>query len=83
MGVSQSEFGFPVAHHGNQYLECRPELAEEGVVAPISFERMDAGHQREMSRLAFKLVPELKHINLSISTSDQMIIHKLVKRQVY
>ena len=25
---------------------------------------------------AFKLVPHLKHVNLSISTSDQMITHK-------
>ena len=75
MGVSQSEFGFPVTHHETNYLNANLELAEQGVLAPISLSGWMRATKEDV-KASFKLVPELKHINLSISTSDQMIIHK-------
>ncbi|MEW6008567.1 MAG: homocitrate synthase [Candidatus Omnitrophota bacterium] len=75
MGVFQSEFGFPVTHHETNYLNANLELALKGVLKPIRL----AGWLRATSadvKFAFKLVPKLHHVNLSISTSDQMIIHK-------
>lgn len=75
MGVYQSEFGFPVTHHETNYLNANLELAEEGVLSPIRLSGWLRA-TREDVKTAFKQVPKLKHVNLSISTSDQMIIHK-------
>jgi len=72
MGVYQSEFGFPTTRHESNYLKANLELAEMGVIDSLRLEgwiRATVGDVDE----AFKLVPTLKHLNLSISTSDQMI----------
>ncbi|MBM3253471.1 MAG: homocitrate synthase [Candidatus Omnitrophica bacterium] len=74
-GVFQSEFGFPVTRHETNYLNANLELAEGGVLSPMRL----GGWMRatvEDVETAFKRIPSLKHINISISTSDQMIIHK-------
>ncbi|MBI3991439.1 MAG: homocitrate synthase [Candidatus Omnitrophica bacterium] len=75
MGVFQSEFGFPVTRHETDYLNANLELAEKGVLSSI---RLGGWLRatRDDVKTAFKLVPGLKHVNLSISTSDQMILHK-------
>jgi isopropylmalate/homocitrate/citramalate synthase len=75
MGVFQSEFGFPLTHHETNYLNANLELVECGALSPI---RLGGWLRatRDDVKAAFKLVPKLKHVNLSISTSDQMIIHK-------
>jgi len=75
MGVFQSEFGFPLTHHETNYLNANLELVKKGVLSPIRL----SGWLRATAddvRNAFKLVPHLKFMNLSISTSDQMIVHK-------
>jgi homocitrate synthase NifV len=75
LGVFQSEFGFPVTHHETNYLNANLELAKKGALSPI---RLGGWLRatREDVRATFKLVPRIKHLNLSISTSDQMIVHK-------
>ena len=80
MGVCQSEFGFPTTRHESLYLQANLELAEMGVLQPIRL----AGWIRAMAedvQLTFRLVPKLKHINLSISTSQQMIVGKFQGRK--
>ncbi|MCX5706763.1 MAG: homocitrate synthase [Candidatus Omnitrophica bacterium] len=75
MGVYQSEFGFPITRHETNYLNANLELVKKGVLSPMKLEgwlRATAGDVKT----AFKLVPQIKHLNLSISTSDQMIVHK-------
>ncbi|MFZ5800385.1 MAG: homocitrate synthase/isopropylmalate synthase family protein [Candidatus Omnitrophota bacterium] len=75
MGVFQSEFGFPVTKHETNYLNANLELARMGVLSPIRL----SGWLRatvEDVETAFRLVPKIKFLNLSISTSDQMIMHK-------
>ncbi|MEW6170319.1 MAG: homocitrate synthase [Candidatus Omnitrophota bacterium] len=75
MGVNQSEFGFPLTRHEINYLNANLELAKLGKLSPISL----SGWLRATAddvKIAFKNVPSLKHVNLSISTSDQMIMHK-------
>ncbi|MBC8477601.1 MAG: homocitrate synthase, partial [Dehalococcoidia bacterium] len=77
MGIFQSEFGFPTTHHESRYLRANLELAEIGVLKPIRLE----GWMRAVAEdveLCFKRVPEIKHLNLSISTSDQMITGKFL-----
>jgi len=75
MGVFQSEFGFPVTHHETNYLNANLALAKKGAFGSMRL----SGWLRAIPsdvKLAFKLVPLIKHFNLSISTSDQMIKHK-------
>jgi len=71
MGIYQSEFGFPVTRHETNYLNANLELARRGVLKPIILE----GWVRAISEDVIKAteMTKIKHLNLSISTSDQMI----------
>lgn len=72
MGIWQSEFGFPTTHHEANYLRANLELVELGAIPHTRL----SGWVRAISgdvELARKMVPNLKFINISISTSDQMI----------
>jgi len=72
MGVFQSEFGFPVTKHETKYLNANLELAEIGALKHIRL----GGWLRAMKvdvEESFRLLPNLKHVNLSISTSRQML----------
>ncbi|MDD3718413.1 MAG: homocitrate synthase [Actinomycetota bacterium] len=72
MGIWQSELGFPTTRHEVNYLQGNLELVELGA---ISHTRL-SGWVRAISKdveLARRMVPDLKFINISISTSDQMI----------
>lgn len=80
MGVFQSEFGFPTTRHELDYLQANLELAQMGVLSPIRLE----GWIRAMAEdveLAFQRVPAIKHLNLSVSTSHQMINGKFQGRK--
>jgi len=74
MGIFQSEFGFPFVRHEANYLNTNIELWEKGVLKPLRL----AGWCRAIKKdveLSFKYT-NVKILNLSISTSDQMIVHK-------
>ena len=75
MGVFQSEFGFPVTRHETNYLNANLELAKAGVLASLRLGGWLRATKDDV-KTAFKLTPNIKHLNLSISTSDQMILHK-------
>ena len=75
MGVFQSEFGFPVTRHETNYLNANLELVQKEVLSPIRLGGWLRATKEDV-KVAFKLVPKIRHLNLSISTSDQMIIHK-------
>ena len=75
MGVFQSEFGFPLTRHETNYLNANLELVKLGGFSNIRLSGWLRATKEDV-RAAFKLVPHLKFINLSISTSDQMIVHK-------
>jgi isopropylmalate/homocitrate/citramalate synthase len=80
MGVFQSEFGFPTTRHEAYYLAANLELARMGVLQPIRLE----GWMRAVAEdvdMCFKQVPDIKHLNLSISTSDQMITGKFLGKK--
>ncbi|MFH1577811.1 MAG: homocitrate synthase [Candidatus Omnitrophota bacterium] len=79
IGVFQSEFGFPITRHETNYLNANLELARRGVLSPIRL----GGWVRatvEDVETALRLVSKIKHFNLSISTSDQMIRYKFKGR---
>jgi len=75
MGVFQSEFGFPTTRHESRYLRANLELAKMGVLAPIRLGGWIRAIKPDVLT-AFRLVPGLEHLNLSISTSEQMIERK-------
>ncbi len=77
MGVFQSEFGFPTTRHESFYLQANLELADMGVLQPIRLEGWIRAVVADVEK-AFNLVPNIKHLNLSISTSDQMIQGKFL-----
>jgi isopropylmalate/homocitrate/citramalate synthase len=80
MGVFQSEFGFPTTRHEKYYLQANLELSEIGVLQRIRL----GGWVRAIAEdvdLAFKLIPNIKHLNLSISTSDQMLSGKFLGKK--
>lgn len=78
IGVFQSEFGFPTTRHENNYINGNLELAGMGVLSPIRL----GGWIRA-------IVPDVEetfrrtgveHLNLSISTSEQMTVGKFQGR---
>ena len=75
MGIFQSEFGFPMTRHETNYLNANLELAKKGGLSPIRLEGWLRATKEDVNA-TFKLVPRIEHMNLSISTSDQMIVHK-------
>ncbi len=80
MGVFQSEFGFPTTRHETLYLQANLELAETGVLKPIRLEGWIRAIPGDVET-AFRLVPGIKHLNISISTSTQMINGKFQGRK--
>jgi homocitrate synthase NifV len=81
IGVFQSEFGFPTTKHESLYLQANLELAKMGVLKPIRL----GGWIRAIAsdvETTFKLVPDIRHLNLSISTSDQMINGKFAGKKM-
>ena len=75
MGIFQSEFGFPFTKHEINYLNANLELAEMGVIAPMRLEGWIRAVTKDVES-AFKYVPKIKHLNLSISTSEIMLMAK-------
>lgn len=75
MGVFQSEFGFPMTHHETNYLNANLELVEKGALSPIRLSGWIRATKGDVEA-TYKLVPKIKYLNLSMSTSDQMIVHK-------
>ncbi|MFX0188513.1 MAG: homocitrate synthase [Candidatus Hodarchaeota archaeon] len=79
MGVHQSEIGFPATHHETNYINANLKLAQFGVIKPMKL----SGWMRSIAsdvELAVENCPSLEHINLSISTSNQMINGKFQGR---
>jgi len=71
MGVHQSELGFPVTRHETNYLNANLELARVGVLSPIILSGWIRAIKEDVEN-ACKLT-RIENLNLSISTSDQMI----------
>lgn len=74
-GVFQSEFGFPTTHHETNYLNANLELARSGVFGELRLGGWIRAIEEDVN-LTFNLLSDIEHLNLSISTSDQMIAHK-------
>ncbi|HEY2309193.1 MAG TPA: hypothetical protein VGI05_25240 [Streptosporangiaceae bacterium] len=73
LGVAQSEIGFPFLFHEVPYIRANLALAEAGAFGPLRL----SGWCRAVTADVDRAAPlGLRHYNLSLSTSDQMIAHK-------
>ncbi|MBU0761462.1 MAG: homocitrate synthase [Candidatus Altiarchaeota archaeon] len=72
MGIFQSEFGFPVTLHEKHYLNANLELVELGAINNLRLSGWIRAVVQDVEK-AFELVPKIKYLNLSISTSKQML----------
>lgn len=79
MGIYQSEFGFPVTHHETNYLNANLELVRLGVLKPIILSGWIRAISEDVEK-ALRLT-KVEHLNLSISTSEQMIKGKFQGRK--
>ena len=73
LGVAQSEIGFPFLFHEAPYVRACVALAEAGAFGDL---RLSGWCRAVASDVENALPLGLRHYNLSISTSDQMIAHK-------
>jgi isopropylmalate/homocitrate/citramalate synthase len=77
LGVSQSELGFPFLFHEVPYIRANLALAKAGAFGDLKL----SGWARAVVADVERSAPlGLEHMNLSISTSDQMIRHKFQGR---
>jgi isopropylmalate/homocitrate/citramalate synthase len=72
MGIYQSEVGFPTLKHEVNYINANLELVKLGAIKRIHLEGWCRAVPEDIE-LTFKNCPELKHLNISISTSEIMI----------
>jgi len=79
MGIYQSELGFPVTRHENNYLNANLELAKMGLLKPIILSGWIRAIEEDVDE-ATRLT-RVKHLNLSISTSEQMLRGKFEGRK--
>jgi len=82
MGIYQSEVGFPTLKHEINYINANLELAKVGVIKRIHLEGWCRAIPEDV-QLSFKNCPELKHLNISISTSEIMIQGKFQGRKTF
>jgi isopropylmalate/homocitrate/citramalate synthase len=79
MGIFQSEFGFPVTRHEANYLNANLKLAEIGIIKPMRLGGWVRATVGDVN-IAFERT-NIKHLNLSISTSEQMIQGKFLGKK--
>ena len=75
MGITQSEFGFPTTKHEINYLNGNLELVKRSAIKSTKLSGWMRGIASDVE-LSFKNVPGLQYVNLSQSTSEQMITGK-------
>lgn len=82
MGIYQSEAGFPTLRHETNYLNANLELVKIGVIKRLHIEGWCRAIPEDV-RLSLKNCPDLKHMNLSMSTSDIMLKGKFQGKRTW
>jgi homocitrate synthase NifV len=82
MGIYQSEIGFPTLKHEVNYINGNLELVKIGAIKRIHLEGWCRAVSRDVE-LAFKNCPDIKHLNISMSTSEIMIRGKFQGRKTW
>jgi homocitrate synthase NifV len=81
LGVAQSEIGFPFLFHEVPYVRACLALAEAGALGDLRLSGWCRAVPADVESAVSVTGPDgrgLRHYNVSISTSDQMIAHKFL-----
>lgn len=73
VGIHQSEFAFPFAHNEQNYIRGNLELQKKGAMKSLILE---GWCRATVGDVKVSVESGVRDLNLSISTSDQMILHK-------
>ena len=79
IGVYLSEFGFPVTHHETNYINANLDLVKKGVLKPIVLSGWVRAIVPDVQEALDKT--RVKNLNLSISTSPQMMKGKFMGKK--
>ena len=71
LGVYQAEFGFPFIWHEQNYVNANIELSEMGAMGNLILEGWCRAVPKDVEKVLQST--KVRHLNVSISTSDQMI----------
>ena len=82
MGIFQSEIGFPTLKHEVNYINANLALAKKGAIKNLRLEGWCRAIKEDIE-LTLKNCPDIKHLNISISTSDIMIDGKFQGRKTW
>ncbi|MBF0539572.1 MAG: homocitrate synthase [Nitrospirae bacterium] len=82
MGIYQSEVGFPTLRHEVGYINANLKLYEKGVLKNIHLEGWCRAVVEDVE-LTFKNCPNIKHMNISASTSDILLRGKFQGRKTF
>jgi homocitrate synthase NifV len=82
MGIFQSEIGFPTLKHEVNYINANLALAKKGAISNMLLEGWCRAVPEDI-KLTLKNCPDIKHLNISISTSDIMIDGKFQGRKTW
>lgn len=80
MGLYQSEIGFPTLKHEINYINANIELAELGAIKRLHLEGWCRAVADDI-KTSFKNCPKLKHLNISMSTSEIMLQGKFMGKK--
>jgi len=72
MGIYQSELGFPTLKHEINYINANLLLARQGAIKRLHLEGWCRAIPEDV-KLTFKNCPGIKHLNISMPTSDVML----------
>jgi isopropylmalate/homocitrate/citramalate synthase len=72
MGIRQSEIGFPTLRHETNFINANLELAEEGAIRRLRLSGWLRATPEDID-LAFGNCPGIKHLNICLPTSKNMI----------
>ncbi len=79
IGVYLSEFGFPVTHHETNYINANIDLVKKGVLRPMILSGWVRAIVPDVKEALKKT--RVKNLNISISTSAQMMKGKFMGKK--
>ena len=82
MGIFQSEIGFPTLKHEVNYINANLELVKVGAIKRLRLEGWCRAVSEDV-KLTFKNCPDIKHINISMSTSEIMLKGKFMGKKTF
>jgi homocitrate synthase NifV len=82
MGIYQSEVGFPTLKHEKNYINANLALFKKGVIKKIHLEGWCRAVPEDIE-LTMKNCPDIKHLNISMSTSAIMLKGKFSNAKTF